>query len=230
VIVINTCAGELSLVVYIRLGGTPTISSHQQPTILVVTACKLTPIQKTTTGSRVLRLSKWPEPARACVFPSSCYITNHQVTICDAVLPKSTMRLTPAVRSNTKHRHAPPVSFTHYPVTAPLSRACHCGCAHDARSPATARAHGPYSSPRTLSPTRPPHLQTTPSSPPLAHPYPSSVAPVSCWSPRPHRASAPFLPRLVSPLRPRPKTVDPSCHDSSANRRRPHVPPSPRRH
>jgi hypothetical protein len=37
------------------------------------------------------------------VFPSSCYSTNHRVTICDVVLPKSTTRVIPGVWSDTKH-------------------------------------------------------------------------------------------------------------------------------
>jgi hypothetical protein len=70
------------------------LSSHPQPTILVVTACKSTPIQKTTIGSRVLRFSKQLELAQACVFPSTCCNTNHRVTIYDVVLPKSTKSVT----------------------------------------------------------------------------------------------------------------------------------------
>jgi hypothetical protein len=35
----------------------------------------------------------------------SCYLTNHRVTIYDVVLLKSTTRVTPGVRSDTKHRN-----------------------------------------------------------------------------------------------------------------------------
>jgi hypothetical protein len=93
------------MVMYIRPRGTPPFSSHQHPISLVVTICNTIHIQKATPGSRILRSSKRPEPAKICLSLSlSCRSTNHRVTISDIVLPKSTTRVTPGVRSDTKHR------------------------------------------------------------------------------------------------------------------------------
>lgn len=116
-------------------------------------------------------------------------------SVCGPALPATVAHPHPSIAPVVNGQWAPIISFAHYPVTAPLSHTRHRGGAHDTHSLATARAPGPYSSPRTLSPARPPHLQTTPSSPlspthARAQPRQAELCrAVSCWSLRPRRAS-----------------------------------------
>jgi hypothetical protein len=104
---------ECPTVVYIRPRGDPIIFMSLAPLHSRNTTCKHTTHTKPPPGSRVLRLSKRPEPAEnrpslslsLSLSLSRASGTNHRATINNTVLPKGTTRVPRGVRSDSRHRH-----------------------------------------------------------------------------------------------------------------------------